>query len=95
MMRRVAQAYPSDIPRDLEEFFALSRTFAESSGLISDEIRKVLIACDANDIPASMTMLGNGVFALGSAAEPVLSRFGHALSLHIAPGGPKILENTK
>jgi pantoate kinase len=90
----VEQAFPAGQPGDLEGLFRCSRCFAEASGLISDEVRKVLIACDANDIPASMTMLGYGVFALGDAARTVLNRFGIVYPLHVAKEGPRILEVT-
>ena len=92
MMTRISTAFPHTEPLTLEELFRNSRMFAEESGLISDNIRKVLIECDANDIPASMTMLGNGVFALGEQATAVLSPFGRVYSLNIAECGPKILE---
>ena len=92
IMDRVETAFPSGEPHDLHEFMTYSRGFAEESGLISPEIRKVLTACDANHIPASMTMLGNGVFALGANAKDLLINFGEVYSLHIAKAGPRILE---
>lgn len=92
IMDRIGAAFPNGHPGDLDELFSFSRRFAERSGLISDGIRKVLIACDANAIPASMTMLGNGVFALGDEAKQVLSQYGEVYSLHISQTGPRILE---
>lgn len=92
MVSRISAAFPSGEPKSLTEFFTYSRRFAETSGLISDDVRKVLIACDANDIPASMTMLGNGVFALGEEAKSVLSRFGTVYTLGIAGSGPQMVE---
>lgn len=92
MMERIDAAFPEGEPEDLTGLFSYSRRFAEASGLISPDIRKVLIACDANDIPASMTMLGNGVFALGHDAKRVLARYGEVYSLHVAKTGPRILE---
>lgn len=92
MVSRISAAFPSGEPETLTEFFQYSRKFAETSGLISDDVRKVLIACDANDIPASMTMLGNGVFALGEEARSVLSRFGTVYTLGIARAGPHLVE---
>lgn len=89
---RISQAFPVGQPEDLEDLFRYSRRFSEVSGLISDEVRKVLIACDANDIPASMTMLGDGVFALGEGAMAVLNRFGIVYPLRIAKNGPRVLE---
>ncbi len=91
-LSRINQAFPCGEPASLEDLFGYSRRFAETSGLLSDEVRKVLIACDTNDIPASMTMLGNGVFALGEKALSVLARFGSVYPLHIAKQGPRILE---
>ena len=92
IMNRIETAFPSGEPHDLHEFMACSRGFAEDLGLISPEIRKVLTACDANHIPASMTMLGNGVFALGNTAKDLLIHYGEVYSLHIAKAGPRILE---
>nr|WP_319537513.1 pantoate kinase [uncultured Methanospirillum sp.] len=92
MLTRITAAFPADQPGNLSDFFACSRNFAEASGLISPDIWKVLIACDANDIPASMTMLGNGIFALGNHAKDLLSRYGQVYSLQIAQTGPRILE---
>jgi len=92
MMKRIRDAFPLHRPETIEDLFRLSRSFAEKSGLISDAIQKVLIDCDANHIPASMTMLGNGVFALGDAAYAVLSRHGEVFTLHIEKSGPRIVE---
>jgi len=92
MLSRITVGFPVAQPDNLSDFFACSRSFAVASGLISPDIWKVLIACDANDIPASMTMLGNGIFALGNHAKDLLSRYGGVYSLQIAQTGPKILE---
>lgn len=91
MMNRISQSFPDRIPKTLDDIMSLSREFAEKSGLISDEIRSVLTACDTENIPASMTMLGCGVFAIGKRAEPVLKKFGDVYRLTISPGGPAIL----
>jgi pantoate kinase len=93
IMKKIYAAFPDNNPVDPYEIMKNSRQFAESSGLISHEVRKVLTACDANDIPASMTMLGCGVFAIGQRAESILSRFGNVYTLHPAKTGPCILEN--
>ena len=90
-MNRIKYAYPDEIPKTLDDFMRLSRNFAEKSGLISDKIRKILSACDAQTIPASMTMLGNGVFSIGRDAPLVLKNFGEVFRLHISVGGPRIL----
>lgn len=91
-MGRVAAAYPGRCPHDLTDLCGLSRSFAERSGLIAPDVRRVLEACDAAGIPASMTMLGNGVFAAGAAAEGVLARFGEVYKLGVARQGPYLIE---
>lgn len=91
-MKRIEAAFPEEIPRDPMGIIRNSRRFAENSGLISQEVRKVLTECDANDIPSSMTMLGNGVFGYGRGALHILSRFGTTYELHPAKNGPIILE---
>ncbi|GAB7015823.1 pantoate kinase [Methanogenium cariaci] len=91
-MARVTEAYPPGCAESPEDFFRISRAFAEKSGLIPDEIRPALQACEANGIPASMTMLGKGVFALGNKAFPVLSEFGTPLELHVAAKGFRLIE---
>jgi len=95
MADRISGAYPETSPKNLDEIMRLSREFAEKSGLIPDEIRPVLSACDDRKIPASMTMLGCGVFAIGKEAEPVLKRFGRVYRLAISPGGPVILSGER
>ncbi len=91
-MARIAAAYPDRCPHDLPDFCHLSRGFAEESGLVAPEVRRVLDACDAAGVPASMTMLGNGVFAAGGGAEQVLSGFGEVYTLHIARRGAYLIE---
>lgn len=90
-MNRIAKAFPNSIPDSLDDFMVLSRRFAEDSGLISEEVRTVLTACDLQGIPASMTMLGRGVFAIGKKAEFVLKEFGDVFRFGLSPGGPRIL----
>ncbi|PWR74053.1 pantoate kinase [Methanospirillum lacunae] len=92
MMNRITDAFPKTDPDTLIGFFACSRSFAEASGLISPDIEKVLIDCDANNIPVSMTMLGNGIFALGERAKDLLNRYGETYSLQISHTGPRIME---
>jgi pantoate kinase len=91
-MDRVDAAFPTKEPEDIEDFFRLSRTFAKRSGLITPEIQEVLGCCDRKGVPASMTMLGNGVFAYGKGAREVLSGFGRTYELRVAQNGPIILE---
>ncbi len=91
-MARIAAAFPDRCPRDLADFCALSRGFAEGSGLIVPEVRRVLEACDAAEAPASMTMLGNGVFSCGDDARRVLSGFGEVYRLRVARRGAYLIE---
>lgn len=91
-MARVREAYSAECAENPEDFFRISRRFAEKSGLIPDEIRPILDACDKQGIPASMTMLGKGVFALGDKSLPVLSEFGIPIELHVAEKGFRLIE---
>jgi pantoate kinase len=91
-MERVRRAYPGRCPADPADFIRLSRQFAEHSGLITPVVREILSACDEAMVPASMTMLGEGVFASGVHAASVLSRFGRVYTAHIAEEGVRILE---
>ncbi len=49
---------------DPDNFIHVSRKFALDSGLMSDEVRSAVKVLEEEDIPASMTMLGNSVFTL-------------------------------
>lgn len=91
-MARIRAAFPAAEPGGLEELVRVSRTFAERSGLVTPRVRAALAACDGAGVPASMTMLGDGVFAGGPAAVRALARFGHVHRLHVAPGGFRLLE---
>ncbi|NMB77514.1 MAG: GHMP kinase [Methanomicrobiales archaeon] len=91
-MERVQRAFPENEPRSAEEFFRISRTFAEKSGLVTPEVERVLTACAAEGIPASMTMLGNGVFAYGARAHAVLRQFGEVSTCTMARHGARIIE---
>jgi len=48
----------------VESFLRLSRRFAEHTGLITERVRSVLTALDAENIPCSMPMFGEGIFTL-------------------------------
>jgi pantoate kinase len=61
---------------------------------MTPEVKKVLRACDAVSIPASMTMLGNGVFAYGTHAGSVLRAFGEVYEFHMAQRGVRLMETT-
>jgi len=91
-MDRVASAFPAKEPQDIEEFFLLSRTFAERSGLVTPRVQEALNWCDEAGVLASMTMLGEGVFAYGEGGREALARAGGPYELHIAHQGPGILE---
>jgi pantoate kinase len=84
-MEKVRRAFPGTCPQSIEEFFMLSRKFSEESGLITHEVRTALDICDMEDIPASMTMLGNGIFFYGERAKKVLSGFGEVFELAVVP----------
>jgi pantoate kinase len=86
-MGRIDRAFPGRCPRDIEDLLGLSRSFAEASGLITPPVREVLSACDRAGVRASMTMLGEGVFALGDGAPSALSPFGRVYALRIAKDG--------
>jgi pantoate kinase len=91
-MARVFAAYPEEIPKTVPDFFAISRRFSYDSGLCTPEVSKVLHACEKEEIPASMTMLGKGVFAYGTGAADLLAQFGHVYMFHVAENGPRITE---
>lgn len=48
----------------LHNFIEFSRRFAESTGLISEKVRKVITEADRHGITCSMAMLGDTVFSL-------------------------------
>ena len=84
-MDQVVKAFPARCPTSIEEFFTLSRKFADESGLITSDVRHALARCDREGIAASMTMIGNGIFAYGRRAETVLSGFGEVFELKVVP----------
>jgi pantoate kinase len=89
-MEQVTAAFPDDEPENMMEFFRLAREFATKSGLETQEVQRVLMACDIYNVPASMTMLGNGVFAYGKKAEQVLQSFGEVYEMFMADTGVRI-----
>ncbi len=91
VMERVTRAFPGTCPGSIEELLILSRAFAEKSGLITPDVRHALDLCDTAGVPASMTMLGNGIFAIGSNAFHVLSGLSPVFSLQVATAGPRLL----
>ena len=72
----------------------ISRSFAEKSGLLTPRLMEILSACDAKCVMASMTMLGEGIFACGKDAKSVLSEFGEVYTLSVSKTGPVILEDS-
>ena len=84
-MDRVVRAFPGLCPASVEDFFRISRRFAEESGLITPDVRTALDGCDSEGVAASMTMIGNGIFAYGTGAERVLSGYGEVFTLDVAP----------
>jgi pantoate kinase len=90
-MERVTRAFPGTCPVSIEELLEFSRAFAEKSGLITPEVRQALDHCDITRVPASMTMLGNGIFAIGDNAFHVLSVFPQVFSLQVATCGPRLM----
>ncbi|MBQ3718448.1 MAG: GHMP kinase [Methanomicrobium sp.] len=86
-MKRISDAFRDECPKSPEDFFRISREFAENSGLISDKVREVLDECALRNIPASMTMLGNGVFAYGEKAPGILSKFGDVYMMKMSHNG--------
>jgi pantoate kinase len=91
-MERVAAAFPSDLPEDARDFFRISRLFAEKSGLLTKEADEVIRRCTRNNIPASMTMLGNGVFAYGKKGRDILAASGIVYELTVARQGARVIE---
>lgn len=91
-MELVSSAFPSSTPSDARDFFTLSKQFADRSGLMTDPVKKVLKVCEQENIPAGMTMLGEGVFAYGKGAQNVLSSFGEVYEFRVSPTGPEIVE---
>ncbi len=92
-IERVSSAFPNNTPGNVEDFFLLSRHFADQSGLLTHEVKNVIRHCDAAGVPSSMTMLGNGVFAYGRKARNVLLPFGHVYEFHVSDKGAHIVED--
>ena len=92
-MEKVSRAFPSAAPCDIWDFFTFSKQFAEQSGLITDSVKKVFCICEQENVPAGMTMLGDGVFAYGKKAREVLSTFGEVYEFRVSLNGPRIVED--
>jgi pantoate kinase len=90
-MDRVAAAFPVTPPKNIVEFFASSKQFAKDAGLITPDVRKVLTAGTQENVPVSMTMLGNGVFGYGRKAQTLLRDFGTVYEFSMAREGTRII----
>jgi len=76
----------------LENFFLLSRVFAEETGLMNEKVEKaVKEACRYG--MASMCMLGNSIFAMGDTKKiaKVLSKYGKVYTCRVDEKGARIL----
>lgn len=72
----------------IEQFMYASRWFARETGLVTDDVTTAITAVNDVDGEASMAMLGNTVFALGTG----LSDAGYEPTVtEIHPGGPSLL----
>ena len=90
-MARVGAAFPVAEPRDLEQLVRprdLRRAERARDRPGAGRARRPV----RGRVPASMTMLGDGVFALGPGADRVLARFGRVHRLHVAREGFRLLE---
>ncbi len=79
----------------LANLMRLSRDFMKRTGLATKEVEAAAVA--AEDFgPASMTMLGNSIFAVGNAKEQerVLSLHGKTYKAKVDWRGPRITEST-
>lgn len=77
----------------LDAFLARSQAFARESGLMTDEIERAILAASPYG-KASMSMLGNSVFAFGDAArlESALRPFGEVWRAPVSEAGARLLE---
>jgi len=90
-MAQVSSAFPAGSASGAQDFFTLSKQFAEKSGLMTDRVKNVFRVCEQESVPAGMTMLGDGVFAYGKKAREVLLPFGEVYEFHVSPTGPEII----
>jgi Predicted archaeal kinase (sugar kinase superfamily) len=91
-MQQVADAFPGRLPQNIEEFMANSLSFTKKSGLATPRVMQILDYCASCGAAASMTMLGEGVFAFGPSAKAALEKFGTPYSLKISRTGPYVME---
>jgi len=78
----------------VENFFSLSKTFAEKTGLLDSSVQKAMNAANKYGM-ASMCMLGNSLFAVGKTNElkNVLSNFGKVYICSVDEFGPRFLQD--
>ncbi len=76
----------------LERLMTLSLSFCMESGLASDEVVEAIEAASGHGM-ASMSMLGNSVFAVGKTDQlkDALSEFGQVFTCKVDTQGPKML----
>jgi pantoate kinase len=76
-----------------ENFLVQSQRFARESGLMTDAIERAVHAASAHG-RASMSMLGNSVFAFGQvrALEKALAQHGETFLVPIDEGGARLLD---
>ena len=96
-VNRVGKEYVEKmaIAPTLANLMRLSREFMKRTNLATKEVEAAVIA--AEDFgPASMTMLGNSLFAVGNAREQegVLSSHGKTFRAKVDWRGPRIMEST-
>ncbi|EHQ34579.1 pantoate kinase [Methanoplanus limicola] len=93
ILKRAKGAFPSGCPESIEEFFRMSKQFAFKSGILTKDAEEIIRACESESVPASMTMLGNGVFAYGNSAKEILSSFGEVYTMKISESGYSLLQS--
>lgn len=78
--------------RTVERFMGLSREFASETGLASKEVMEAIEAASGAGM-ASMSMLGDSVFAVGNvpALREALSRFGETWVCKVDTVGPRTM----
>ena len=76
----------------IENFFSLSRRFAEETGLMNEKVKKAVKEACRHGM-ASMCMLGNSVFAMGDTKKiaRVLSKYGKVYTCTVDEKGARIL----
>lgn len=79
--------------QDVHELVRLSSDFMRTSGLMTDQIKRVVKSIGDKNI-ASMCMVGNSVFATGpdmEALAKILSRYGAVFKTRVDMDGPRSL----